>query len=291
MNMMCDETGTRLFYRQAGTGAPVVLLHGFAASGAQWKETIGRLRARHRVITPDLPGYGGSQTNHGEHAALGAPGLALTLRALADLVDRIGQPVHLVGHGFGAAVAAKFAMTHAGRVSSLALVEPCLFHLMRDGTPADRNLYRGLRALESQVRTSVDNGAAHVGMRAFIDHWLGAGTWDGLEPALRDMHASDAPQLLHDLAACFQETWSLEDARRLSCPVLACIGEVSPRATRRATELMTGTTRRTTLKIVAGGGHLLPVTHPETLASAISGHVARTIAGGCTPAEARRQAA
>ena len=291
MNMMCDETGSRLFYRQAGTGTPVVLLHGFAASGAQWQETTGRLRARHRIIAPDLPGYGGSQSTPSDRTGHAAPGLAPTLPALTCLVDRIGQPVHLVGHGFGAAVAAKFAMAHPELVASLALIEPCLFHLMRDGTPADRKLYHELRALETRIRTMVHNGTAHIGMRSFIDHWHGVGTWDGLEPALRDMHASEAPQLLHDLAACFQETWTLEDAGRICCPVLACMGEMSPRATRRASELMTDVTRRTSLKVVSGGGHMLPLTHPETLASAIARHVARAIAGGCTPAEARRQAA
>lgn len=291
MNMMCDDTGTRLFYRQAGTGTPVVLLHGFAASGAQWKDTIGCLRARHRVITPDLPGYGGSQTPPSARAALRAPDLTATLNALARLIDEIGQPVHLVGHGFGAAVAAKFAMAFPGRVASLALIEPCLIHLLRDGTAADRARYSELRALEDRLRKGLQTGNAHTGMNAFIDHWQGTGTWDGFDDALRDMHASEGAQVLRDLAACRAETWSLDDVGRIACPVLVCMGELSPRETRRATELMTDAARRTCLKIVTGAGHMLPLTHPETLAETIAQHAGRAAAGGCVPVEARMQAA
>ncbi len=291
MNMMCDDKGTRLFYLQAGTGTPVVLLHGFAASGAQWKEIIGGLRARHRVITPDLPGYGGSQTPPSAGAALRAPDLTSTLNALARLIDDIGEPVHLVGHGFGAAVAASFAMAFPGRVASVALIEPCLLHLLREGTSADRAQYRELCALESRLRKGVETGNAHTGMNAFIDHWQGAGTWDGFDDALRDMHASEGAQVLRDLAACRAETWSLDDVGRIACPVLACMGELSTRETRRATELLTDAARRACLKIVAGAGHMLPLTHPETIAASIAQHVGRAATGGFVPAEAHRQAA
>jgi hypothetical protein len=52
--------GVTVFYREAGPAdAPVVLLlHGFPTSSFQYRELVPRLAQRHRVIAPDLPGFG-----------------------------------------------------------------------------------------------------------------------------------------------------------------------------------------------------------------------------------------
>ena|SRR5713226_1916799 len=55
-----EADGVRVFYRSAGDpNAPVVLLlHGFPASSFMFRELIPRLASQHRVIAPDLPGFG-----------------------------------------------------------------------------------------------------------------------------------------------------------------------------------------------------------------------------------------
>ena len=94
-----------------GLGAPVVLLHGSASSSGQWRALAERREGRFRVLAPDLHGHGGSDPWPGP-----AP-LALDDDAaiVAALAEREGEPVHLVGHSYGAAVAAAPARGHPRR--------------------------------------------------------------------------------------------------------------------------------------------------------------------------------
>ena len=53
-----DVEGIRLHYLVAGTGDPVVLLHGYAETSHMWLPLIAKLSDRHTVIAPDLRGFG-----------------------------------------------------------------------------------------------------------------------------------------------------------------------------------------------------------------------------------------
>ncbi len=52
--------GVRLHYLEAGTGSPIILLHGFGETSHMWLPLIPRLAVNHTVIAPDLRGSGGS---------------------------------------------------------------------------------------------------------------------------------------------------------------------------------------------------------------------------------------
>src|SRR2546423_12838495 len=47
-----------LAYEDVGAGVPIVLLHGFPFNRSLWREQVAALSATHRVITPDLRGFG-----------------------------------------------------------------------------------------------------------------------------------------------------------------------------------------------------------------------------------------
>ncbi|WCN81081.1 alpha/beta fold hydrolase [Micromonospora sp. LH3U1] len=53
--------GASIAYDEAGTGSPVVLLHAGIADRRMWRGQLSALAARHRVIVPDLRGYGDSE--------------------------------------------------------------------------------------------------------------------------------------------------------------------------------------------------------------------------------------
>src|SRR5438128_9939801 len=52
--------GVRLHYLEAGTGSPIILLHGFGETSHMWLPLIAKLAVNHRVIAPDLRGSGES---------------------------------------------------------------------------------------------------------------------------------------------------------------------------------------------------------------------------------------
>lgn len=103
---------------EGGDGPPVVLLHGPGGYAAHWMRVIPGLAATNRVIVPDLPGHGTSETGDIKLTA------ARVLTWLAELIDNTcASPPALVGHLAAGAIAARFAHEHAERLDSLVLVD------------------------------------------------------------------------------------------------------------------------------------------------------------------------
>jgi pimeloyl-ACP methyl ester carboxylesterase len=103
---------------QGGDGPPVVLLHGPGGYAAHWMRVIPELVTTHRVVAPDLPGHGASEVGDGLLDA------DRVLAWLGELIEHTcTSPPALVGQLLGGAIAVRFALTHAGRVSRLVLID------------------------------------------------------------------------------------------------------------------------------------------------------------------------
>ena len=115
-----------LFARDAGEGPPVLLVHGWPHDRRVWDGLADALSESHRVIVPDLPGFGYSPPRFGQDPAEAAP---LTMGSLAadlnDLLDKLGvtEPVVLGGLSMGGYVALAFADAHPDRVAKLLLFD------------------------------------------------------------------------------------------------------------------------------------------------------------------------
>nr|WP_296075197.1 alpha/beta fold hydrolase [uncultured Actinoplanes sp.] len=101
------------------TGLPIVMLHGLAVSHRYLLPTARALAGRHPVLVPDLPGFGRSAkppaayavSRHAEH--------------LSTWLDTLGlRRVCVVGHSFGAEVAARLAVLRPDAVAALVLASP-----------------------------------------------------------------------------------------------------------------------------------------------------------------------
>jgi pimeloyl-ACP methyl ester carboxylesterase len=107
-----------LFHR-GPAGLPAVLVHGLAVSHRYLMPTARVLAARRTVVVPDLPGFGRSAKPDGAHD------VDDHARALADWLDRHElDRVCLVGHSFGAEVAARLAVQRPDLVAALVLAGP-----------------------------------------------------------------------------------------------------------------------------------------------------------------------
>jgi len=109
----------RITYAQAGSGPPVLLLHGLGATHAIWRLNIPALAQDHTVYAPDLPGHGDSAS----------PKLPYTLnfgvRFAAAFMDAAGlDKVALVGSSMGGLLALATAVRHPQRIQALALADP-----------------------------------------------------------------------------------------------------------------------------------------------------------------------
>ncbi|MBA3889335.1 MAG: alpha/beta hydrolase [Gemmatimonadaceae bacterium] len=102
-----------------GDGMPIVMVHGAVISGRYMVPTARRLAVMHRVLIPDLPGFGASDD---PAQPLDVPGLA---GALHDWMAAAGiGRAHLLGNSMGAQVIADLAVRWPDAVASLVLVGP-----------------------------------------------------------------------------------------------------------------------------------------------------------------------
>jgi pimeloyl-ACP methyl ester carboxylesterase len=110
--------GVRLHVAEAGEGPPLVLLHGWPQHWWAWRHLIPALARTHRVIAPDLRGWGWSDAPPGDYAK--ATFAADTLALLdAEGLDRIS----LIGHDWGGYAAFLLALEHPERVERLAALD------------------------------------------------------------------------------------------------------------------------------------------------------------------------
>jgi 2-hydroxy-6-oxo-octa-2,4-dienoate hydrolase len=111
--------GVATNYLEAGTGAPVVLVHGSGpgvTAYANWRLTIPALAGRLRVLAPDMAGFGFSEKT-------GRYGLEAWSEQLVGFLDALGlERVSLVGNSFGAGLAIAVASAHPERVDRLVLM-------------------------------------------------------------------------------------------------------------------------------------------------------------------------
>jgi haloacetate dehalogenase len=123
----------RIRYRAGGAGTPVVLLHGHPRTHTTWYAVAGLLAPHHRVVCPDLRGYGGSTAppDEPDHAQASKRAMA---RDVVALMERLGhERFAVVGHDRGGAVAFRAAMDHPDRVTHLVVMDalPLVEHLER----------------------------------------------------------------------------------------------------------------------------------------------------------------
>jgi len=155
---------------QAGSGVPVVMVHGNFASRRWWGYQLASPPAGLRLLAPDLPNFGMSDP------LPGAPSLHGYADALLATIDALGlDRVVLVGHSLGAAVVERATLAAPERVAGL---------LLMDGAPPE-----GLPRPEQHYALL----AGFVGNR------------DGLAAALAPMCGATTPpfwqELLDDAAA------------------------------------------------------------------------------------------
>lgn len=105
-------------YLAAGSGMPVVCIHGAAAGAVTYYKSIAALAQHFRVIVPDVVGYGESDK---PKAAYDRPYFAAWL---CEFFIALGiQKAHLVGNSQGGAIGLQFALENPGKVEKLVLVD------------------------------------------------------------------------------------------------------------------------------------------------------------------------
>jgi pimeloyl-ACP methyl ester carboxylesterase len=116
-----EVNGIKMHYLIAGTGDPVLLLHGYAQTSHMWRPLITELAKTHTVIAPDLRGFGGTTKPEGGYDK---KTMAQDVHALAASLGH--KRVGVVGHDIGLMVAYAYAAQYPTEVDRIALMDAFL---------------------------------------------------------------------------------------------------------------------------------------------------------------------
>ena len=245
------------YFRVGEGGTPVVLLHGFGGDLDNWLFLQTDLAATNCTIAFDLPGHGGS----GKSVEDGTPhALALViLRALHALgVER----AHIIGHSFGASVAASIAAAEPERVASLTVIAPA-------GVGPEINSQYINGFINAKRRADLTKAVnllfadPSVVTSNMVEMLLRAKRLDGAESALRTIAAANFPderQVLPDPIV-----WSSSADRLLV--IWGARDEIIPAA---HIDLLPASATRV---LVSEAGHMPHLERPNEVAAAVRRHI------------------
>jgi pimeloyl-ACP methyl ester carboxylesterase len=188
-------------YEVLGRGKPIILIHGWLGSWRYWVPTMQQLSTKYRCYALDLWGFGDSGKDPKRYT------FEQQLELLDKFVDRMGMPkVVLVGHGLGAAVAARFAVKPetAHKVHRMLLIAPPLM----DAAPSDN----GTRALPANTAAETMPSRSQL-LASLSEAQLQVLANSGIEPPKTKTMVDDQVVLTPTLKGVFSAN-SLDDLLR-----------------------------------------------------------------------------
>jgi pimeloyl-ACP methyl ester carboxylesterase len=213
--------------RVLGDGPPVLLLHAWMSSRAQWDPLMHRLGGRHRCIAVDLHGYGDNPpAPQGEDFSLDDD-VELIRGYLSDLA-LANEPLHIVAHSYGAAVALRFAQRLPACVASLTLYEPTAFNVLDE----DSQEAAAVAGLVHRVSSLVADGRGLQAAKFFIDCWNGPGSFEHLSTLQRARSAMQIAQVALGYRAVMNTPMRLAHCHSIHSRTLLLGGPRSEPATR-----------------------------------------------------------
>lgn len=259
------QDGTEIFYKDWGTGQPIVFHHGWPLSADDWDaQMMFFLEKGYRVIAHDRRGHGRStQTDSGNEMDTYAADMAALARHL-DLKDA----VH-VGHSTGGGEVVRYVAQHGGggRVAKAAIigaVPPVMVKSDKNPGGLPIEVFDGFRAAlvanRSQFYREIPSGPFYGFNRpgakvseGVIANWWRQGMIGGIKAH-------------YDCIKAFSETDFTEDLKKIEVPVLVMHGDddqIVPYAD--SAPLSAKLLKKGTLKTYPGLPHGMCTTHPEVI--------------------------
>jgi haloalkane dehalogenase len=265
-----------LHYLEAGTGEPIVFLHGNPTSSYLWRNVIPHVAPHGRCLALDLIGMGQS----------GKPSIAYRLRDHIAYVDAFIEALQLtnitfVMHDWGVAIGLHYLTRYPGRVRAVAFMEGHLHPIARwdDYDPGARAMFTALRT-EPEGRRMVieDNFFIEVVLPSGVQRMLTAEEMAAyrapyLEPRSREplwrwpneIPIEGHPADVHALVSAYQAYLAISDIPKL-------LFYAQPGAVIGASEVAwcRATLSNLTAVDVGAGIHFLPEDQPEVIGTAIA---------------------
>jgi len=261
MPTITTKDGTQMFYKDWGTGQPIVFSHGWPLTADDWDSQMMFFGQRgYRVIAADRRGHGRStQTWDGNDMDTYADDLA----ALTDKLD-LKDAIH-IGHSTGGGEVARYIGRHGSKRVAMAVlissVPPLMVKTPKNpaGTPIE--VFDGLRAAYAENRPQFYrditlpfygyNRPGATISEGIRDKWWLQGMMGGVNAG-------------YDCIKAFSETDFTEDLKKFDVPTLVLHGDDDQIVPIAASALLSSKlVKGATLKVYPGYPHGMPTTHAD----------------------------
>lgn len=253
-----EVEGRQIAYRAAGSGPPLILLHGGLADSRAWRREIDVFSDQFQVVAWDAPGCGESSDP--------SPDASLDDYAdvVAGLVDALElDRAHILGHSFGGGLALAVYKRHSQLVRSMILVSA---YAGWAGSLSTEEVEQRRRRAERNARRPAQE---------WIDEFL-ATLFDETTPRrrieeTRRIMLDTRPEGMLPMLNAFAEADLTDVLDEVAVPTLLLYGDRDQRAPRRVAESLSSSIPESRLVFVAGAGHDVHVEAPDAFDNEVRG--------------------
>ena len=206
-----------IFYTDTGEGFPVVFLHGFCETSDIWSGIQSQLSKTFRVITIDLPGFGGSPLLNYTFS------LEDVAKEIKTFVDSINLTKYvMIGHSMGGYITLAFSKLYSDQLSGIGLFHSSVFEDEKENKENRTKLIEFIKA--NGVRTFV---------KTFIPSLFYKENVNTLSDVIRNLKKSaektQPESVIRYASAMRDRPGSEEFLNKFKKPVMFIVGEEDPR--------------------------------------------------------------
>ena len=252
-----------------GNGPLMVLLPPGASSAAAWRGVTEDLSPRFECLAVNLSGYAETEVFQSNRPMT----LDDEAEAVLALIAAHKAGVHLVGHSYGGAIAIRLAQHHGHRFSSLTLIEPAAYPMLRQA--GELELAEDVRQINRAFIARVHSGDDDAAFQAYFDFYNnGPRKWADLSNSAQQRLLSVAKPVAAALEAVHASDSKLDELAKIQIPTLVVTGAETDKVHARLAKTIAHTVPNSQLKTIPNAGHMCSLTHPTELAGLIQSNIA-----------------
>ena len=244
----------KISYRQSGSGAPIVLLHGLAGNSRSWEKQFDVFGKNNHVVAWDAPGYGGSDDF--------SPDIDVYTDCLKQtLAPLISKPFLLLGHSMGGVLASRYAIRFPEQLSGLIL--SCTY--AGNGLTKGSNLPEGYRNSIHDLNTMTPETYGASRAKAMLAPNASSGVFD----MAADISSETRATGLENAARVHNEADNTDGLAELAVPTLLISGALDPVISKDKTDQLHRLMPASQAIVISGAGHAPYLEKPEPYNSAV----------------------
>lgn len=250
----------QITFKENGQGPAILFIPGSFSTPAAWRDIQSALPQHYRMITTSLLGYGETA----ETRSLENFDMRHEIDVLAEVGKRIAEPIHLVGHSFGATVGLAATLGGVLDVLSLTTFEANPISLLREQGHLD--LFTSVQRMSTEFEASYHAGEPQAASR-IIDFWGGTGSFASMPEAVKDYCVATSFANVLDWRCVYTLEARKQDYEKLSIPALIVRSERANPAMVEITEELSAALPNAGTAIVGNSNHFLITSHSRECAA------------------------